>query len=83
MLKINIIIEEDYILDILNKRGLLKQYKKSKENILNGIYSGNKIGYREPKNEGIIYFRINKQFRAFGRFKDGTLIVFDINNHQN
>lgn len=83
MLKINIIIEEDYILDILNKRWLLKQYKKSKENILNWIYSWNKIWYREPKNEWIIYFRINKQFRAFWRFKDWTLIVFDINNHQN
>jgi hypothetical protein len=34
MLKINKISEEEYMLEFLEKRSLLKQYKKSKENIL-------------------------------------------------
>jgi hypothetical protein len=34
MLKITKIFEEDYIFEYLDKRNLLKQYKKSKENVL-------------------------------------------------
>ncbi|MDD3793731.1 MAG: hypothetical protein PHI37_02880 [Candidatus Gracilibacteria bacterium] len=84
MLKINKIFEESYIYDFLEKRNLLKQYKKSKQNIIKGNHSGNKLGYREPKKDGIIYFRINKQFRALGRFiNKEELIIFDIDNHQN
>lgn len=84
MLKIEQIFEEDYIFEYLEKRSLLKQYKKSKENILSWVFSWNKLWVKEPKKEWIIYFRINKQFRALCRFIDEkTLIVFDIDNHQN
>ncbi|MBP8016629.1 hypothetical protein KAZ01_01340 [Candidatus Gracilibacteria bacterium] len=82
MFNIKLILEEDYILEYLEKRNILKQYKKSKSNILNGNYSGNKIGYKEPKKDEIIYFRINKQFRALCRINGIKLIVFDIDNHQ-
>lgn len=84
MLKINKIFEESYIYDFLEKRNLLKQYKKSKQNIIKWNHSWNKLWYREPKKDWIIYFRINRQFRALWRFinKD-ELIIFDIDNHQN
>lgn len=84
MFKIDKIFEENYVFDYLDKRNLLKQYKKSKENILNWLYSWNKLWYKEPKKDWIIYFRINKQFRALWRLSDwNILIVFDIDNHQN
>jgi hypothetical protein len=79
---IKLILEEDYILEYLEKRNILKQYKKSKSNILNWNYSWNKIWYKEPKKDEIIYFRINKQFRALCRINWIKLIVFDIDNHQ-
>jgi len=46
MLKINEIFEEDYIFEFLEKRNLLKQYKKSKQNILSLLHSWNKIWYK-------------------------------------
>jgi len=83
MFKINRIIEAEYILEYLEKRNILNQYKKSKANILSGNYAWNKIWYKEPKKDEIIYFRINKQFRALCRLDWNSLIVFDIDNHQN
>ncbi|MEI7742051.1 MAG: hypothetical protein WCJ29_06185 [bacterium] len=42
-----------------------------------------KFKEREPENSGIWYFRINKQFRAFGVFSNvGYLIIFKIDDHQ-
>ena len=83
MLKINRILEEDYIFEYLEKRNLLKQYKKSKDNILLWIHSWNKIWYKEPKKGWIIYFRINRQYRALCRLSElNELVVFDIDNHQ-
>ncbi len=83
MLKVNQIFEEDYILEYLESRNLVKQYKKSKQNILSGLYSWNRIWFKEPKKDWLIYFRINKQFRALCRLNWNSLIVFDIDNHQN
>lgn len=83
MLKVNQIFEEDYILEYLESRNLVKQYKKSKQNILSGLYSWNKLWFKKPKKDGLIYFRINKQFRALCRLNWNSLIVFDIDNHQN
>lgn len=83
MLNVNNIYEEDYILEFLEKRNLISQYKKSKQNILNWVYSWNKLWYKEPKKSWILYFRINKQFRALCRFDWDNLIVFNIDNHQN
>jgi len=83
MFNIELIQEEIYILEYLEKRNLLNQYKKSKSNILSWRYIWNKIWYREPKKDQIIYFRINKQYRALCRLDWKNLIVFDIDNHQN
>jgi plasmid maintenance system killer protein len=36
----------------------------------------------KPKEAGIYAFRINKQFRVMSVFRDGVLLVFEIDNHQ-
>jgi len=77
-------IEEEFeILDFLQKRNLVEQYKKAKSNILIWNFWWNKIDYRKPKKDNIIYFRINKQFRAYWHIEWNKLVVFAINNHQN
>ena len=83
MFIISCISEQEYILNFLIKRNLLNQYKKSKKNILSWNYIWNKIWFKKPKKDDIIYFRINKQYRALCRFEWNNLIVFDIDNHQN
>ncbi|EKD29656.1 MAG: hypothetical protein ACD_78C00321G0004 [uncultured bacterium (gcode 4)] len=83
MFRIQKILEKEYILEYLEKRNILVQYKKSKANILSWNYAWNKIWYREPRKDEIIYFRINRQFRALCRLDWTSLIVFDIDNHQN
>ena len=83
MFKILFIKEKEYILNFLFKRNLLNQYKKSKINILSWNYIWNKIWYKKPKKDEIIYFRINRQYRALCRLEKDILIVFDIDNHQN
>ncbi len=83
MFNIKIIEEEDYILDFLLKRNLLNQYKKVKKNIIfwNTIQAN--LKFRKPKWLWILYFRINKQFRAYCYLEKEKLIVFKIDNHQN
>ncbi len=83
MFKFKKIEEEKYIFDFLEKRWLIQQYKRAKINILSWNFWWNKIWYRKPKQDEIIYFRINKQFRAYCHIEWDILVVFDINNHQN
>ena len=75
--------EKSYIFKYLQERELLNQYKKAKAQILSWNYISNKISYRKPKKDEILYFRINKQFRALARLNWDLLIVFEIDNHQN
>lgn len=83
MLKIPRILERKEILPYLTARGLLKQYKKAKQFLLDGSTLQVKFKERNPKGSGIWYFRINRQFRALGVFDAaGNLIIFKIDNHQ-
>jgi len=75
------IYEHPKAIEYLEKRNLLSQYKKTKKNILLGIQSGAKLKIRQPKKDGVYYFRINKQFRAIVRKKEDSLFVIDIDNH--
>jgi len=78
------IFENHPILEYLEKRRLYDQYIKAKKYILAGYTKQAKFGLKEPKNEWIRYFRINNQFRALGRLdKDGDLLIYKIDNHQN
>lgn len=80
------ILEDKKILEYLEKRSLLSQYKKVKKNLLDSENIYTKIKKRKPKADDIYQFKINKQYRAYCVFnKDdkNILIVFEINNHQN
>lgn len=67
----------------LEKRNLMKQYLKAKKYILDGNEKVVDFKIREPKILWIVYFRINKQFRAFARRDWDTITIFSIDNHQN
>lgn len=83
MPRIQHILEKKEVLEYLQVRGLIKQYKKAKEYLLNGNILQTKFKERNPKGSGIWYFRINRQFRAMGVFdEEGNLIIFEIDNHQ-
>lgn len=83
MPKIYRIFERKEILPYLEARGLLNQYKKAKQYLLNGNVIQVRFKERNPKGSGIWYFRINRQFRALFIFDEiGNLIVFKIDNHQ-
>ena len=83
MIIIDNILEKEEIKEFLIKRNLLKQYKKSKIQILAWILSWTDLKIREPKDKWIWSFRINKQFRALCKLDWETLIVLKIDNHQN
>ena len=81
MRKIQKILEKKEILPYLQKRNLIKRYKKVKNYLLQGSTIQTKFKERNPKGSGIWYFRINKQYRAFCVFnEEGDLIVFKIDD---
>ncbi|MDP2642241.1 MAG: hypothetical protein Q8P62_00155 [Candidatus Peregrinibacteria bacterium] len=76
------IFERKDVFSYLEKRGLLKQYKKAKMFLMNDDASKVRFGKRNPKGSGIWYFRINKQYRALCVFDvEGNLIVFEVDDH--
>lgn len=83
MLRVQRILELRKVLPYLESRGLLKQYRKAKTYLLDGNFLQVKFKERNPKGNGIWYFRINRQYRALGTFDNGgNLIIFKINDHQ-
>ena len=81
-MKIVEIIERKDIVLFLERRNLLKQYKKSKNFLLSGNFYLADFKKRQPVQNKIWYFRINRQFRALAYFDNDILVVFDIDNHQ-
>jgi plasmid maintenance system killer protein len=82
ILKINNIFEDEDVIDYLNSRQLIKQYKKVKEYLKQGNFAQIKFKERSPKKCGIWYFRINKKYRAIGYFDNNDFIVSKIDDHQ-
>lgn len=76
----NIIINKKSI-DFLESRWLETQYKKAKEWILQWNFKQVDFKLRNPKKEKVYYFRINKQYRAWGRFEENILKIFHIDDH--
>ncbi len=71
------------ILKYLQKRNLVGQYVKSKQLFENGYLESINFKLRNPRKDQIYAFRINKQFRALGKFiNQKEFIVFCIDNHQ-
>ena len=64
MVKINQVLISKEALEYLIKRQLDKQYQKAKIFILGGYHQNVDLKIREPKEDRVWYFRINKQFRA-------------------
>lgn len=77
------IIETKKVASFLIQRRLEQQYKKSKQYILSGSLTIVDFAQRHPKKDRIFYFRINKQYRAWGVFEDKILKVYKIDDHQN
>ncbi len=81
-MQITEILIEKGLIQFLEKRQLVKQYQKAKKHILEGNYKQVDLKLRQPKNERVYYFRINRQFRAWCYIDWNSLKVFDIDNHQ-
>lgn len=76
------IFESDEVIKYLLKRNLVKQYKKAKNFILLWYFENVSLKKREPKEDEIYYFRINKQFRAIWYIQNNNFYVLEIDNHQ-
>lgn len=83
MYRIDKIFETSEVYDYLRSRHLLQQYKKVKSYLLSGHVQQVQFRKREPKKDGIYYFRITKKFRAIGYFAEaGVFVVVEIDDHQ-
>ena len=82
MITINNVLISPDALDYLKRRKLENQYKKAKLFILWGYFQNVDLKIREPKENRVWYFRINKQFRALCELDWDILYVYAIDNHQ-
>jgi hypothetical protein len=82
MVKISQVLIAPEALDYLVKRQLDKQYQKAKIFIIAWHFANLDLKIREPKEDRIWYFRINKQHRALCELDGETLYVLAIDNHQ-
>jgi plasmid maintenance system killer protein len=70
------------IFRFLNKRGLIKLYVKVKTKLESGDTQSTRFKLKKPKHRGIYSFRINKQYRAIGVFRENIFVVYAIDDHQ-
>ena len=82
MIAINKVLITPECLIYLKKRKLESQYKKAKIFILGGHFQNVDLKIREPKEDRVWYFRINRQFRALCELEWAILYVYAIDNHQ-
>ena len=76
------VLEKPKAVKYIQSRQLQSQYLKAKNFIEQGLFELVDLRKRQPKNQNLFYFRINKKYRAFGYIKSDTLIVTDISDHQ-
>ncbi len=69
-IRIERVLIDQKLVSYLSERRLLSQYKKAKDFLLAGNFTNASLKIREPKDKGIWYFRINKQYRAHATIKD-------------
>ncbi|PID84466.1 hypothetical protein CSB09_00905 [Candidatus Gracilibacteria bacterium] len=77
------IIESEGVVRFLKRKQMIKSYLKAKYFLEKGFLQNVDFKIRQPKQAGIYYFRINKQYRALGKVENGILKVFEISDHQN
>ena len=80
-IKIEKILIDSEFVSYLKERKLLAQYKKAKDFILAGNFQNTSLKLREPKEKGIWYFRINKQYRAHATLCGNVLRIHMIDDH--
>jgi plasmid maintenance system killer protein len=80
-MKIDNIVENKEVVGFLISRKLLAQYKKCKKYLYEGEFKNVDFKLRKPKNKGIYYFRINKQYRALCVIQKNELRIFKIDDH--
>lgn len=77
------VFEEEGVVEYLHARKITQQYLKAKRYLEMGYFGQVDLRKREPKTEGIYYFRISKKYRALGYFENKqTFIVVEISDHQ-
>ncbi len=76
------VFEDDGVVEYIKKRNLEKPYLKAKKYIEQGFYEVVDLRKRKPKSANILYFKINKKYRAIGYEEDGKFIVTEISDHQ-
>ena len=74
--------EEEGVVDYIKKRNLAAVYLKAKKYIEMGFYKNVDLRKRNPKKEGVFYFKIDKKYRALGYIENKTFIVTEISDHQ-
>ena len=74
--------EEKHIRKYLEKRQLIKSYRKQKALIRAGYFDLVDFKKMKPKSDGLFYFRINSQYRAIGFIENSVFVVTDIWDHQ-
>ena len=74
--------EKPKVIKYIVTHQLTSQYLKAKHYIEQGLFELVDLRKRQPKDQNLFYFRINKKYRAFGYIKDNTLFVTDISDHQ-
>jgi hypothetical protein len=77
-----VVEKSEKVLQYLQERNLVKPYIKAKLLLENGDLQSASFRKRRPKHLEIYYFRINKKYRAIGRFKGNLFVVTEISDHQ-
>lgn len=69
------------IIAYMTSRKLLNQFKKAENYLLSWNYKLLDFKLRQPKQDKIYYFRLNKQYRLWWKLEGDVLKIFHIDNH--
>ena len=74
--------KDESILEYLVARNLLELYIKKKIQLEQDDKKSAQFKKRKPFAKLMFYFRINKKYRAIGRFKGDFFVITEISDHQ-
>lgn len=76
------VVEDQGVVQYLEARGLVAQYRKAKQFIARGLFRVVKLKKRKPFSCGVWSFRITKKYRALCKRDGDLLVVCEIDDHQ-
>lgn len=76
------VLEEDGIVAYIKKRNIVKPYLKAKSHMEKGFYELVDLRKRKPKSANLLYFKIDKKYRAIGYVENNIFIITEISDHQ-